>query len=201
MNKSLLMPLAIVVAGGLVAGAYIYINQTGTLSPQEATEKAMAFINQSVQDQGVTASLLDVVEESGIYKIHLKIAETEYESYITKDGNLLFSSAFNLEAYEVKEEEPREEVSSLEDFAKCLTSSGAKFYGAYWCGACNSQKEFFGEAAQFLPYIECSDQDRNMLPVCQKANITDYPTWEFNGEKSTGVKSFEQLAELSGCSY
>ena len=44
------------------------------------------------------------------------------------------------------------------------------------------------------------EETREMLPVCQEAGITAYPTWEINGEKSTGVKSIEQLNELSGCS-
>ena len=105
---------------------------------------------------------------------------------------------------EETEEQPevsQEEPASLEDFAKCLTDSGAKFYGTFWCSWCNKQKEDFKEAAQYLPYIECSDQEtREMLPVCQEAGVASFPTWEFNGEKSSGYKTFEKLAELSGCS-
>ena len=98
LNKNLI-PIAIIAVGALVAGAFIYINQEGqgALSSQAAAEKAMAFINQSIQEENVTASLIDVVEESGVYKIHLKIEETEYDSYITKDGKFLFASGFNLE--------------------------------------------------------------------------------------------------------
>ena len=101
LNKNLI-PIAIIVAGALIAGAFIYINQAtneggNALSLEAAAEKAMVFINQSIQEENVTASLIDVVEESGLYRIHLKIAETEYDSYITKDGKFLFASGFNLE--------------------------------------------------------------------------------------------------------
>ena len=199
LNKNLI-PVAIIVAGALIAGAFIYINQGGggALSPQAAAEKAMAFINQSIQEENVTASLIDVFDEGEVYRIHLKIAETEYDSYITKDGKFLFASGFNLENQE--QTTPPEEPAALEGFAKCLTDSGVKFYGAFWCTWCNKEKELFGEAAQYLPYVECSDQETGeMLPVCQEAGITSFPTWEFNGEKSSGFKSLEQLAEMSGC--
>ncbi len=131
--KKNLIPLAIVIAGFLIAGALIYINQgkvekiSGLLSPQQADDK-------------------------------------------------------------------------LEILAKCLSRKGAKFYGAYWCGWCNKQKELFGEAAQYLPYIECAKAEAGELtPECQKAGITGFPTWEFNSQKNPGFKTFEELAELSGC--
>ncbi len=208
LNKNLIV-LAIIIVGLIIGGVYFFTNQETIqgLSAQEAADKAMNFINQSIEEN-VTASLLDVTEEAGLYKIHLKIKETEYNSYITKDGKFLFPNAFNLEeqteeqSEETSQEEFQEQPASLEDFAQCLTDSGAKFYGAFWCGVCDSQKELFGEAAQYLPYIECSDQEiREMTnPECQKEKITSFPTWEFNGEKSSGYKTFEKLAELSGCS-
>lgn len=93
------------------------------------------------------------------------------------------------------------EESSLEVFAKCLTEKEAKFYGAFWCGWCDRQKQLFGEAAQYLPYIECSDlETRQLTPECQKEGITGFPTWEFNGTKISGFKTLEELAKLSGCS-
>ncbi len=98
-----LIPLAIVIAGLLVAGALIYVNQgkvgekvSEGLSPQQAAEKAINYINQNVLQQGTTASLVNVTEENGVYKFRLKIGEQEYDSYVTKDGNLLFTEGINL---------------------------------------------------------------------------------------------------------
>ena len=90
---------------------------------------------------------------------------------------------------------------SLEAFAKCLSQRGMKFYGAFWCHWCNKQKELFGEAAQYLPYIECSDKETGQLTSqCQKAGISGFPTWQLpNGEKFPGFRPLEKLAELSGC--
>ena len=36
-----------------------------------------------------------------------------------------------------------EAADDLVQFAKDLTASGAKFYGAAWCGACTQQKQLF----------------------------------------------------------
>jgi uncharacterized membrane protein len=84
--------------------------------------------------------------------------------------------------------------------AKHLSAAGAKFYGAFWCPHCQKQKATFGkEAMQFVPYVECSPPDRNgQTAVCQAANIEGYPTWDINGQRSTGEKSLTDLADLTG---
>ena len=195
--------LAIVAAGIIIGGVYFYINQETVqgLSAQEAADKAIAFINQTVEEN-VTASLLDVSEEAGLYKVHLKIGGTEYNSYITKDGKFLFPNAFNLEEQieEVSEISQEEKVAS-EDFAKCLTGNGMKFYGSKNCGWCKQQKESFGDSLQYVVYIECVDPETEQWSEeCKEAGISAVPTWLLpDGEMSTGFKPLESLAEISGC--
>lgn len=89
----------------------------------------------------------------------------------------------------------------LEVFAECLGQKGMKFYGASWCGWCQKEKELFGEAAKYLPYIECIDASTNQLTSeCQKEGISGFPTWQLpDGTKSPGFKTLEELTELSGC--
>lgn len=204
LNKNFI-PIAIIMAGALIAGAFIYMDKKegSALSSQEAAEKAIAFINQSIEEN-VTASLLDVTEEAGLYRIHLKVAETEYNSYITKDGKLLFPNAFNLEEQmeQVSQEEPAGEIPFLEDFVQCLTNAGMKFYGSESCGWCEKQKELFGNSFQYVNYIDCVDPGTNQWSEeCITEKIEATPTWQLpNGEKSEGFKSLEKLAELSGCS-
>ena len=99
-----LIPIAIFVAGLCIASALVYINQgkgvekasEGT-SPQQVAEKAINYINQNMLQQGTTASLVNVTEENGVYKFRLKIGEQEYDSYVTKDGKLLFAEGVNIE--------------------------------------------------------------------------------------------------------
>lgn len=86
-------------------------------------------------------------------------------------------------------------------FAQCLTDTGTKFYGAFWCPHCQEQKKLFGKSAKKLPYIECSTADgRGMLPVCKDVGIESYPTWVFpDGTRVSGEQSFETLSEKTSC--
>lgn len=210
MNKILF--IVIFVAGiflGLT-GFYLFQNQK-SLSLDEASKIAIDFVNKAIQkqDSNLTASLLDATEESGVYKVHLKIGDKEYDYFISKDGKYLFSIAFNLEEEKAKEEAEQQvnqesnafPDATLASLAQCLTEKGAKFYGAFWCPHCKNQKEMFGESASLLPYVECSTPDGNgQLDVCKDNKITSYPTWEFSdGSRESGEVSLEKLSEKTGC--
>lgn len=85
-------------------------------------------------------------------------------------------------------------------FGTCLADMGYKFYGAYWCGHCNAQKQELQSAAQTL-YVECSLPNRGgQTEECKEAGITAYPTWEYpDGTRETGTRSIEFLEQHSGC--
>ena len=89
----------------------------------------------------------------------------------------------------------------LDAFAQCISESGAKYYGAFWCPNCKNQEAVFGRSARLLPRIECSTPDgKGQLPVCQEAKITGYPTWDFaDGSRMTGTQELEQLSSSTGC--
>ena len=87
-----------------------------------------------------------------------------------------------------------------DDFAQCISDSGAKFYGAWWCPHCQAQKSLFGKSAKKLPYVECQTPDSKPTQQCNDLGIANYPTWIFaDGTKETGEKTFTQLAEKTNC--
>ena len=89
----------------------------------------------------------------------------------------------------------------LDEFAQCISDSGAKFYGAFWCSHCQTQKSMFGNSQKLLPYIECSTLDGNgQTAICQQNNIESYPTWEWaDGNRQTGKVSLQELAQKTNC--
>ncbi len=93
---------------------------------------------------------------------------------------------------------PRESPR-LQALASHLRLSGARFYGTYWCGTCQEQKQLFGSSAKRLPFIECTPNGRNGLvaPACQRAQVNSYPTWIIRGERYHKVLSIDELARLS----
>lgn len=87
-------------------------------------------------------------------------------------------------------------------FAKCLATQKVKMYGLYWCTHCEGQKEMFGSAFQYVPYVECGIKGSNKeTPACLEGGIKNFPTWEFaDGSRFEGERKFEFLSEKSGCS-
>ncbi len=86
-------------------------------------------------------------------------------------------------------------------FVQCIADSQAKFYGAFWCPHCQSQKRIFGNSAKLLPYVECSMPDQKTLtPICKEKDIKSFPTWVFaDGTRQEGEMTFVQLAEKTNC--
>ena len=218
MSKTLIYFIIGAIAGGGMVYSFLKYEKPvlTILTAQEAGEKAIEFINANIQED-VRASLLDASEESGVYKIRLQIADRTYDSFVTKDGKLLFSSGIRLadqitqqsesERSERASESERASVAAadLDSFAQCLTEKGAKLYGAWWCPHSQSQKEMFGDSFQYINYIECEEdpgQSRGeMTEECRQAEIAGFPTWEFaDGQKQPGETSLERLSQLSGCS-
>ncbi|HYD03118.1 MAG TPA: peptidylprolyl isomerase [Alphaproteobacteria bacterium] len=114
------------------------------------------------------------------------LSEAEIVNYVTKDKSVQTAAA---------------ETATMDDFAKCLTSKGAVFYGAYWCPHCENQKELFGDSIQHITYIECAvkDQPQVQTKECTDAEISGYPTWVINGLQYPGEQSIERLEQLTGC--
>ena len=81
-----------------------------------------------------------------------------------------------------------------DDFANCLTESGAVMYGTEWCSHCKAQKEMFGNSFENINYVDC-DEDRK---ACSDAEITGFPTWNVNGKNYPGEQSISKLAQLTG---
>ena len=93
------------------------------------------------------------------------------------------------------------EPGYYDEFANCVTDSGAIFYGAYWCPHCSEQKKAFADSVGLINYVECSlPNNAGQTEVCKEAGIQSYPTWEFGDEsRQSGFIPLVNLAEKTGC--
>ena len=67
-----------------------------------------------------------------------------------------------------------------DSFAQCLSARQAKMYGLYWCPHCIEQKEMFGDAFHYVPYVECAIKNSSeMAPECKIAGVKLFPSWQF----------------------
>ncbi len=198
MSKNI--PIAIVIAGIVIAGTIYYVNKPGegigeVLSSQEAAERAINFINKNILAGETTASLIKVSEEMGLYKIKFSIEEREIESYLTRDGKLLFPDAINIaeEAEEGAEEGAEESAKPTgttignfsvnnEEICKENDKPIIYFFGSQSCGYCEWEHPVMEAVAEkFEGYIAFhnnmdSDADKN---VFQKYSTGSIPTLVF----------------------
>lgn len=86
------------------------------------------------------------------------------------------------------------------ELAKYLSQKGAVLYGSAYCGHCKKQKELFGDAFQYIDYVECGDSaDANYNATeCEANDIVSIPTWIYQSQKYVGQKTIEELAEIVG---
>lgn len=96
---------------------------------------------------------------------------------------------------------PKQNSGEFDTFAGCLTEKGAKFYGAFWCSHCATQKKMFGKSFEKINYVECSSPDgKDQTTACKEAGIKGYPTWEFvDGSRVEGEVTPEVLSQKTGC--
>lgn len=92
-----------------------------------------------------------------------------------------------------------ENADYIVKLAKYLSEKGMVMYGAYWCSHCKEQKDTFGDAFQYIDYVECDPQGSNANPdECQAQGIEGYPTWIYQGQKYSGTQTLAKLAQIVG---
>ncbi|MFZ7096476.1 vitamin K epoxide reductase family protein [Luteimonas dalianensis] len=94
----------------------------------------------------------------------------------------------------------RPENARVAALAEHLQQTGARYYGASWCGSCARQNRLFGASASRLPYVECSPQGRGgpTARECAEAGVSSFPSWQVNGLMHPGIQTPQDLARLSG---
>lgn len=117
----ILIPLIVVLAA-FVAVEFLYRSSQksfpGALPAEEAAQKAMSFINDIALQGQSTASLLETVEESGLYRIRIKIQDQEYESYVTKDGKILFAQGTKIAEPASAQQDANQQNTGAQEFTK-----------------------------------------------------------------------------------
>jgi len=85
-------------------------------------------------------------------------------------------------------------TKNLDSFASCVGSK-AILYVQEGCPHCADQEKLFGDSLSKLNIIDCKYQPDK----CVAEGIQYIPAWDINGNKSTGVKSLEELSKETGC--
>ena len=157
-NKTIL--LGLVIAGILIAGAIVYTNyqkeETSTESQiipsQEAADKLITFINNNILKGQAVASLVEVLEENGFYKIKFNVEDQEVEWQMSRDGKLVFPQVIDL-TKEILEpaEEPGQTVGNFSISSDEVCKEDGKtivyFFGSEGCPHCVWERPIIEEVA------------------------------------------------------
>ena len=97
--KKIIILVGIVIV--LAAAGYYSFTQTKNkqivLTPEEAKAKTEEFINANLMQPGSTATVKEITEEGGLYKMTIDIgSEQDIDSYLTKDGTKFFPQVMDI---------------------------------------------------------------------------------------------------------
>jgi thiol-disulfide isomerase/thioredoxin len=174
---------------GVAVGAFGFpqaqspgLSAGSALTPEKAGVRAIDFITNYAVAPGVDVELINIteVEDANLYKIAVNISSMRgtqtAESYMTKDGKLLFPSGLDIEEVKAMVEQQKEQEENLTQEQQeqkttignfivssdeiCLEDGKPiiYFFGADWCGGCKWEHPVIENVtAQFEGYISFHD--------------------------------------------
>ncbi len=89
---------------------------------------------------------------------------------------------------------PKSTPETDKEVVECIGEKSI-LYVQLGCSHCEEQEELFGDNLQYLNIIDCFYE----YDLCQKAGVAGTPTWKIKGELYSGVKTVDELRELTGC--
>ena len=184
------------------------------VSSDVAGNSLVDFLNQQT---GGGVTLEGVKEENGLYSVDIGYMGETFNFYVSRDGESFVQGPFvpisgfavqaetqpNQQAQQQAQQQTQqvysqEDLEEISIFVDCLAEKGLKIYGANWCGWTKRLTiDTFGGFDIVAPiYVECTEND----VLCREKNIMGYPTIKINDEDYQGTRTFESMAQATGCS-
>jgi len=149
--------------------------------------------------------ILNVEQESGLYKIFYSSEQGSSSAYLTLDGKNLVNGLIPISSLtQQTTEQPtttgysEDELQELRIFNDCLADNGMVIYGSDTCPHCRTLVSLLGgyDVASSV-FVECGKNRER----CNEETQTNYvPEIQLNGEIYEGGKTLESLGEATGCS-
>jgi len=174
-NIKMVAIIAIVFIIGLFLGSVLLGGITGraitqTITPQQAADKAINFINENILAQrNLTASFVSVNEFENLYNVTINIQNNSIPVYVTKDGSYLFllsqppiKLSESLPPQPIEQEQPQKTIGdffiSEEEICKEDGKPIIYLFGSNNCPHCRWLHPIItGIAEEFKGYISLHD--------------------------------------------
>lgn len=220
MRKSLLVPALIIIVFVVGIGVYSYYSKNaqtarepeGSISSEDAASKLLAFVNNNILRGQGEASLIESIEENGIYNVKFNVNDQEVEWRITKNGQLIFPQTINLSDVQEAAKETGKTVGDFSVSAEEVCREDGKpvvyFFGSESCPHCVWEKPIIGDVMNkfnnLIVYRENIDTEDN-LDIFEKYSTGGIPTLVFgckyyrvgSGESAGAEQEAKNLTALA----
>jgi len=191
MNKKLLLiPVGLIVAGILIAGAVVYTNGScpeevveNKISSEDAGNKLITFVNDNILAGQATASLVEVVEDGNLYKVSFNVEGQDVEWRISKDGESIYPEVIKIDEFSAPAQEQGVTVGnfSVSEEEVCLEDGKpvVYFFGSESCPHCEWEHPVVQEVmAKFEGHVSFKDNMDNQedMDVFQRFSTGGVPT-------------------------
>lgn len=106
--------IIILVLFTLILSGCSLLDNKSVLKPEEARVMIESFINENIVAPGNEITITEISEEYGLYKLIIGFGEGQQsESYLTKDGKLLFPQVINVEEVKQTVQEQLDNANTL----------------------------------------------------------------------------------------
>jgi hypothetical protein len=189
--------LALVLAVGLLIG-YFAASIYHYIFRSAIEQKIKTFYELLVP--GSTVEVLNLNEQSGVYKMLIKInsggTASYQEGYITKDGKLLSMSDSTILV-----ENSINQMEKQKNFVNCLYGKGVKIFGISNQTVPGgpetiSQLNILGRIYSPKLFVSCDGQ---LVQQCINAGISQVPSAVVGGNIDSGIKTIDWFQNKTGC--
>ena len=197
-NKTIIASaaIAVVVIGALLVTGIIPSGLTGFSvgggGKESIANRVKVFYE--LANPGSIVEITTIDEQSGMYKIVLKITSaagsTYGEAYVTKDGDLFTANVFKLE----------DQITGIQrsrNFVECLADKNVMILGSVQDQATALQLNVLGAYGSAL-FISC---DGDNVQMCVDAGIEQIPSVVIGEMIEPGAKSVEWFEQVTGCEW
>lgn len=187
-NTKILM-LVVLVAGALVGGGAAYLSMnSGGVSADEAGE----IVASTLQNQtGVNYDVVNVEEQSGMYRVQVSVNNQLQTYFVTKDGKLLANQLTDIE-------QVRQLMADQRQVSNCLNEEGAVLYGNLSQQATVAQIQILGGANNVAPYYSDVNNPQNLVEAVQRG-VTSVPAFWLDNQTLSGPANMNQVRNFAGC--
>lgn len=178
--------LVVVIAIGLIvatSGKSFPLLSIFGESKEKLAQKAIDYINNN-NLSSVPASLVGSEEVSGLIKVRIKIGTNEFDSYVSKDGKLLFPQAFDMSGEKKSGEKQTASGETAEEIIASMKKTDKPMIEAFIVSRCP-----FGLQMQRM----IADAIKSVPELAQYVKV-EY-IGEVSGDKITAMHGEEEATE------